>query len=205
MQASLQSVHHWSLPSRMSCIAGMQLRWLEAKEADCRVLLDNKEYSKLWPQIFEGWFAKFPEHKALFPWPSRPWGSLSRTRITAGWVHCQATKVWSCCISVTLVITGVSTLQKIQSWFRWQKNSARATCCANKQGTALISSLVTLKCQTRSKVKIYSDKFYDMKVKPLVDAEIAAQGSWKGVGKGSWQAGRCARCCLKMRTRTSSK
>ncbi|KAN0094289.1 hypothetical protein V8E55_002576, partial [Tylopilus felleus] len=28
---------------------------------------------------------------------------------------------------------------------------------------------------TRSKVKIYSDKFYDMKIKPLVDAEIAAQ------------------------------
>ena len=56
-----------SLPPRMSRIIGAPLQWLESKEAEYRELIDNKDFSKLWPLIFEAWFAEYPEHQALFP------------------------------------------------------------------------------------------------------------------------------------------
>ena len=53
-------------------------------------------------------------------------------------------------------------------------NTSRAKHTANRQQPSLMSALASGKSRARTKVEIYSEKFFPEKVKPLLDAEVAA-------------------------------
>ena len=53
-------------------------------------------------------------------------------------------------------------------------NTSHAKRTANRQQPSLMSALASGKSHTRTKVEIYSEKLFPEKVKPLLDAEVAA-------------------------------
>ncbi|KAG6378234.1 hypothetical protein JVT61DRAFT_13935 [Boletus reticuloceps] len=139
----------------MSRITGDQLEFLEAQEVEQRKLLETKSFAKFWPLVFENWFKRYPEHVVLFP--NIPMDQpLTKAQEDELGVAIQKRQT------------------KIQGWFRWRMNASRVKRAANRQQPNLMSALASGKSRAQNKVEIYSEKFFTQKVKPLLDAEVAA-------------------------------
>ncbi|KAG6379047.1 hypothetical protein JVT61DRAFT_11481 [Boletus reticuloceps] len=136
----------------MSRITGDQLEFLEAQEVEQRKLLETKSFAKFWPLVFENWFKRYPERAALFP----------DIPMDQPLTKAQEDEL------------GVAIQKRQTGWFRWRMNASRAKCAANRQQPNLMSALASGKSRARNKVEIYSEKFFTQKVKPLLDAEVAA-------------------------------
>ncbi|KIJ57984.1 hypothetical protein HYDPIDRAFT_34617, partial [Hydnomerulius pinastri MD-312] len=137
-------------------ITGEPLAWLEKKEAEHRELLESKAYSKFWPILFEQWFKDFPERKEMFPdVPEEVDLTEEQGRALGEAINKRQ--------------------RKLQAWFRWRGNPTRVSRAANRHHPDLLTAITTSKpTRTRTKVELYSEMFYQDRVKPLVEAEAAA-------------------------------
>ncbi|KAF8132453.1 hypothetical protein EV363DRAFT_1163855 [Boletus edulis] len=136
----------------MSRIVGEHLEFLEAQEIEHRKLLEAKSFGKLWPLVYENWFKQYPERAALFP-------NIPMDQ--------PLTKVQD-------EELGDAVQKRRSNWFRWRMNASRAKRTANRQQPNLMSALASGKSRARTKVEIYSEKFFTEKAKPLLEAEVAA-------------------------------
>jgi len=140
----------------MSRIVGEHLEFLEAQEIEHRKLLEAKSFGKLWLLVYENWFKQYPERAALFP-------NIPMDQ--------PLTKVQD--EELGDVLNGYTENPELV-YSRWRMNASRAKRTANRQQPNLMSALASGKSRARTKVEIYSEKFFTEKAKPLLEAEVAA-------------------------------
>ncbi|KAG1727885.1 hypothetical protein EDB19DRAFT_2042693 [Suillus lakei] len=115
--------------------------------------LKDKDYSHFWPVLHAEWFKQFPEEAVTFP--NIPADTLSAEQNAA--VDTAKAK-WK---------------SQLRTWFRWCANTSKKNCSLKKQSTVFNDALQP-KRRAKSEAEIYSDIYYDKRIKPLVKAEEEA-------------------------------
>ncbi|KAG1743778.1 hypothetical protein EDB19DRAFT_1827173 [Suillus lakei] len=115
--------------------------------------LKDKDYSHFWPVLHAEWFKQFPEEAVTFP--NIPADTLSAEQNAA--VDTAKAK-WK---------------SQLRTWFRWRANTSKKNCSLKKQSTVFNDALQP-KRRAKSEAEIYSDIYYDKRIKPLVKAEEEA-------------------------------
>jgi hypothetical protein len=134
----------------------------------------EKDYTHFWPSCRTAWFQKFPEHAVIFPdIPTDVDLTPEQEAILqeAHGVHelvRHFVLLFMQCLTIPSRIT-----QQLQTWFHWRANSSKKNHSLKKKLTVFESALQP-KRRTKSEAEIYSDMFYNERIKPLVTAEAEA-------------------------------
>jgi hypothetical protein len=151
-----------------------QYKWLQEWLATYMVHAKEKDYTHFWPSCCTAWFQRFPERAVIFPdiptdvdlTPEQE-AILQEARGA-----CESVRHFVL-LSMQCLTIPSRIAQQLQTWFRWCANSSKKNRSLKKKLTVFESALQP-KRRTKSEAKIYSDMFYDERIKPLVTAEAEA-------------------------------
>ncbi|KAG2112872.1 hypothetical protein DEU56DRAFT_761967 [Suillus clintonianus] len=113
----------------------------------------EKDYSRFWPTLIRDWFKQFPEEAVVFPDIAAD--ALSpEQRIEVGEAENR------CKI-------------QLRTWFRWRANASKKNRSLKKEST-VFDDVLQPKRRAKSEAELYSDIYYDERIKLLVKAEEEA-------------------------------
>ncbi|KAG2029073.1 hypothetical protein BDR03DRAFT_1018943 [Suillus americanus] len=130
-----------------------QTLWLREQLPTYVEFAKEGQYTQFWPILNGGWFGKYPEHAVLFP--DIPEDLLSPEQVSAVEEAKTARKV------------------QLQTWYRWRTNGSKKNRSLKKTSTVFDNALQP-KRRAKTEAEIYSEMYYDERIKPLVVAEAEA-------------------------------
>lgn len=148
----------------------VQMEWLQERLPQYLTEhVKEKDYSRFWPTLIGDWFKQFPEEAVIFP--DIPADALSpEQRIEVGEAE-NRRKIVSPSIMNILLFTDV--LQQLRTWFHWRANASKKNRRLKKE-TTVFDEVLQPKRRAKSEAELYSDIYYDERIRPLVKAEEEA-------------------------------
>ncbi|KAG1745615.1 hypothetical protein EDB19DRAFT_1906130 [Suillus lakei] len=145
-----------------------QYVWLQDRLATYMVHTKEKDYSRFWALCRIAWFAQFPERVVVYP------DIPKDVELT-----CKQQKV--------VELAEEAREAQLHTWFRWRINKSKKNRSLKKKLTVFDDTLQP-KRRAKSEAEIYSELYYDERIKPLVMAEqdagnVATSGKRMALGR----------------------
>ncbi|KAG1787615.1 uncharacterized protein HD556DRAFT_1448631 [Suillus plorans] len=131
-----------------------QYVWLQDRLATYMVHAKERDYSHFWAPCRIAWFAQFPERAVIYP------DIPMDVELT-----CEQEQV--------VKLTEQARETQLHTWFHWRVNKSKKNRSLKKKLTAFDDTLQP-KRRAKSEAEIYSEMYYDERIKPLVMAEQEA-------------------------------
>ncbi|KAG2052901.1 hypothetical protein BDR06DRAFT_1009034 [Suillus hirtellus] len=131
-----------------------QTLWLQEQLPDYMKYAKEGDYTQFWPALDISWFTKYPERAVVFPDIPIDFLLLPEQEVAIEKAK-KGRKV------------------QLRTWFRWRTNGSKKNRSLKKKSTVFDDALKP-KRRTKSEAEIYSEMYYNERVKPLVMAEAEA-------------------------------
>ncbi|KAG2151530.1 hypothetical protein DEU56DRAFT_908367 [Suillus clintonianus] len=129
----------------------VQTEWLQ--ECLPQYLTEHVKEKDYWPTLIGDWFKQFPEEAVVFP-------DIAADALSP---------------EQHIEVGEAENRRKIQlrTWFRWRANVSKKNRSLKKEST-VFDDVLQPKRRAKSEAELYSDIYYDERIKPLVKAEEEA-------------------------------